>query len=85
MLMVNKKKNTFFFNIFFFIFYFSGISSPHTSHFSVWPMSILIHAITSNSDQEIIEDLNMLKTTNAGTNFMHESFGFFFHNFIRKI
>lgn len=50
-----------------------GIGSPHTSHYSIWPMSLLQHALTSQSDQEILSDLQVLKTTTANTFFMHES------------
>ena len=40
----------------------------------IWPMSIITHAITSNDDNEIVQDLEMLKRSTAGTNFVHESF-----------
>lgn len=37
-------------------------------------MSIMIRALTSQSDTEIIDCLNLLKNSSAGTGFMHESF-----------
>jgi len=40
----------------------------------IWPMSIIMKALTSESDDEIVKCLRMLKTTHAGTGFMHESF-----------
>jgi len=51
-----------------------GIGGPHVGYGYIWPMSIIDRAITSNSDDEITMCLNMLKTTTAKTNFMHESF-----------
>ena len=37
-------------------------------------MSLMIYALTSNSDAEIREALRTLKASSAGTGFMHESF-----------
>jgi uncharacterized protein len=51
-----------------------GIGSPHTLVNQIWPMSIIMRAMTSNSDSEIKQQLKFLKTTHAGTGFMHESF-----------
>lgn len=51
-----------------------GSGSPHTLENNIWPMSIILRAITSTSDNEIISCLRMLKKTHAGTGFMHESF-----------
>ncbi len=51
-----------------------GIGSPHTLINKIWPISIIMRAITSNDDNEIIHCLKYLKTTDAGTGFMHESF-----------
>lgn len=42
--------------------------------FFIWPMSILMRALTSDSDSEIMECLDTIKKTTAGTYFMHESF-----------
>jgi len=52
----------------------SGIGSPHTLHDKIWPMTIIIQAMTSTNPVEIKNCLNMLKTTHAGKGFMHESF-----------
>lgn len=52
----------------------SGIGGPHVGEYYVWPMSILMTALTSNDDKEILNCLEMLKATHAGTYFMHESF-----------
>ena len=51
-----------------------GSGSPHTLENNIWPMSIILRAITSTSDDEIISCLRMLKKTHAGTGFIHESF-----------
>ena len=37
-------------------------------------MSLMIYALTSNSDAEIREALLTLKASSAGTGFMHESY-----------
>lgn len=51
-----------------------GIGGPHTGRDTIWPMGIIMRAITSNSDEEINKCLKMLKETHDGTGFMHESF-----------
>jgi meiotically up-regulated gene 157 (Mug157) protein len=60
-------------------FYFAGkaaqgIGSPHTGIDLIWPMSITMRALTSHSDDEIRECLQLLRSTHGGTGFMHESF-----------
>ncbi len=51
-----------------------GQASPHTGQNNIWPMGIILRAMTSTNEQEIIKCLQMLKATHAGTGFMHESF-----------
>ncbi|MFN8345723.1 MAG: glycoside hydrolase family 125 protein [Spirosomataceae bacterium] len=51
-----------------------GIGSPHTLVNQIWPMSIIMRAMTSSNDAEILAQLRFLKSTHAGTGFMHESF-----------
>ncbi|NWF51335.1 MAG: glycoside hydrolase family 125 protein [Ignavibacteriaceae bacterium] len=53
---------------------FEGVGSPHTGMQKIWPLSIIMRALTSDDDQEIIICLKMLKQSHAGTGFMHESF-----------
>ena len=53
---------------------FSGVGSSHTDYGSIWPMSIIMQALTSDDENEIIECLEILKSTHAKTYFMHESF-----------
>lgn len=51
-----------------------GNGSPHTGKESIWPMSIIMRALTSRRDEEILFCLQQLIDTHAGTYFMHESF-----------
>lgn len=51
-----------------------GIGGPHAGENMIWPMSIIMRALTSNSDSEIAACLVQLKKTHAGTGFMRESF-----------
>ncbi len=51
-----------------------GVGGPHTGVDTIWPMSIILRAITSVDEKEIKKCLNMLLKTHADTGFMHESF-----------
>lgn len=51
-----------------------GVGSPHTLGDKIWPMTIIMRALTSTSETEIRACLRMLRNTHAGTGFMHESF-----------
>jgi meiotically up-regulated gene 157 (Mug157) protein len=51
-----------------------GVGGPHIGLNAVWPMSIMFRAFTSTSDAEIRQCLRWLRSTTAGTGFMHESF-----------
>ena len=51
-----------------------GIGGPHIWSDVIWPMSIMMKAFTSDSDEEIQQCICQLMTTDAGTGFMHESF-----------
>jgi uncharacterized protein len=51
-----------------------GISGPHAGPDMIWPMSQMVYALTSESDDEIRRTLTMLKKSSAGTGFMHESY-----------
>jgi len=51
-----------------------GQGSPHTGKENIWPMGIILRAMTSTDKKEIAYCLKMLKNTHAGTGFMHESF-----------
>lgn len=51
-----------------------GIGGPHTGADTIWPMSIILRAITSVDINEIRKCIGILTRTHAGTGFMHESF-----------
>jgi meiotically up-regulated gene 157 (Mug157) protein len=51
-----------------------GQGSPHTGKSSIWPMGIILRALTSEDKDEIRLCLKSLKATHANTGFMHESF-----------
>ena len=51
-----------------------GIGGPHIGQDMIWPMSIIMRALTTHDEHEQIQCLRWLKATHAGTGFMHESF-----------
>ncbi len=51
-----------------------GIGGPHIGRDMIWPMSIIMRALTTKDADEQRRCLAWLKSTNAGTGFMHESF-----------
>jgi uncharacterized protein len=51
-----------------------GVGGPHLGLNMIWPMSIIMRALTSADDAEIRQCLRWLRNTTAGTGFMHESF-----------
>lgn len=51
-----------------------GIGGPHIGYDMVWPMSIIMRAMTSTDDKEIAWCVKTLRNTDADTGFMHESF-----------
>lgn len=51
-----------------------GIGGPHIGLDMVWPMSIIMKAMTSSNDSEIKWSIDTLRKSHGGTGFMHESF-----------
>lgn len=51
-----------------------GIGGPHVGANMIWPMSIIMRGLTSDSDIEIRNCIKMLKATHGGKGFMHEAF-----------
>jgi len=51
-----------------------GIGGPHIGQDMIWPMSIIMRALTTDDEKEQLQCLEWLKAANAGTGFMHESF-----------
>ena len=50
-----------------------GIGSPHTPKDRVWPLSLMIQALTSKDEQEIADCIQMLVHSTGGTGYIHES------------
>lgn len=51
-----------------------GIGGPHVGENKIWPMGLIMQALTSNDEKEIVYCLKTIKRTHAGTGFIHESF-----------
>jgi len=51
-----------------------GIGGPHAGVNMIWPLSIIMRGLTTDSKTEMQYCLKMLKETHANTGFMHESF-----------
>ena len=51
-----------------------GIGGPHIGFDFIWPMSIIMRCNTTHDNEEIRKCVKMLRDTDAGTGFMHESF-----------
>lgn len=51
-----------------------GIGSPHTGIDLIWPIGIIMRALTSSDDAEIRKCIAALVATHGDTGFMHESF-----------
>ncbi|WP_375418507.1 glycoside hydrolase family 125 protein [uncultured Hymenobacter sp.] len=51
-----------------------GIGGPHVGAGQIWPLSLIMRALTSQDAAEIGQCLAWLRATHAGTGFMHESF-----------
>lgn len=52
----------------------SGIGSPHTPAPYVWPMALVVQALTTTNADEVRALLQMLRATDGGRACMHESF-----------
>jgi meiotically up-regulated gene 157 (Mug157) protein len=51
-----------------------GIGGPHIGRDSIWPMSQILYALTSQSAGEISHAIRMLRASAASTGFIHESY-----------
>lgn len=51
-----------------------GIGGPHIGEGHIWPMAIILRALSSDDDAVIAWSLKTLRATHAGTGFMHEAF-----------
>lgn len=53
--------------------HFKGIGGPHIGIHNAWPMSLLLQIRTTDSDEEILENLDLIKSTTGGLGLVHES------------
>jgi hypothetical protein len=51
-----------------------GIGGPHVGQDMIWPMAITMRGLTSTSDAEIKNCIELLQKTHGDTGFMHEAF-----------
>ena len=51
-----------------------GVGGPHVGLDMIWPLGIIMRALTSVDAREIAACIRMLKESHGGTGFMHESF-----------
>lgn len=54
--------------------YASGIGSPHTPHGYVWPLSLVMQALTSTDQSEIDRVMHYIAASDTGDHRLHESF-----------
>lgn len=52
----------------------TGLGGPHVGVDMIWPLGVIIQALTATKDAEIKQCLVTLQKTHAGTGFMHEAF-----------
>jgi hypothetical protein len=52
----------------------AGIGSPHTPAPHVWPLALITQALTATQRPEIGQLLQVLRATDGGTGYLHESF-----------
>jgi hypothetical protein len=54
--------------------YARGIGSPHTPHGYVWPLSLVMQALTASDDREVGTMLQYIAASDSGDHRLHESF-----------
>jgi len=54
--------------------YAEGIGSPHTPHNYIWPLSLVMEALTSTDQDEIRRVLGYIAASDIGDHVLHESF-----------
>ncbi len=54
--------------------YASGVGSPHTPHGYIWPLSLVVEAITSTDQSEIDRVMGYIAASDTGDHRLHESF-----------
>ena len=53
----------------------TGIGGPHCEPETVWPMSLVLRALTATDDADIRHCIEGIIHSDAGTGFVHESVG----------
>ena len=53
--------------------YFDGIGGPHIGIRNAWPMSHLVRIRTTDDDEEIKRELNIVNMSTGGLGLMHET------------
>jgi uncharacterized protein len=51
-----------------------GIGGPHIGEHKIWPLGLIMQALTTDDEEEIVYCLKTIKATHAETGFIHESF-----------
>lgn len=51
-----------------------GVGSPHTPHNYVWPLSLIMQALTSNDPAEVKRVMGYIAASDVGDHRLHESF-----------
>ncbi len=54
--------------------YASGVGSPHTPHGYIWPLSLIVQAITSSDPAEVQRVMGYIAASDIGDHRLHESF-----------
>jgi meiotically up-regulated gene 157 (Mug157) protein len=54
--------------------YASGVGSPHTPHGYIWPLSLIVEALTSRDPVEIARVMSYIGASDIGDHRLHESF-----------
>lgn len=54
--------------------YARGVGSPHTPHGYVWPLALVIQALTSNDSAEVRRVFGYIAASDVGDHHLHESF-----------
>jgi len=54
--------------------YAQGIGSPHTPHGYIWPLSLVIQALTATDQSEVDRTLDYIAASDIGDHRLHESF-----------
>lgn len=54
--------------------YGQGVGSPHTPAHYIWPLALVVQALTSNDEEEIQRVLGYIAKSDVGDHRLHESY-----------